>query len=73
MGTINSTVAFDSHNSGWIEGPLTPTMQVLSASLPNVDSGTIVEVGLSGSAKGAAPMAVRVDAAVSGYPISALA
>jgi hypothetical protein len=52
MGTINSTVAFDSHNSGWIEGPLNPTMQVLSASLPNVDTGTIVEVKLSASARG---------------------
>ena len=35
-----------------IEGPLNPTMQVLSASLPNVDTGTIVEVGLSASARG---------------------
>ena len=52
MGTISSTVAFDSHDSGWIEGPLNPTMQVLSASLPNVDAGTIVEVKLSASARG---------------------
>jgi hypothetical protein len=52
MGTINSTVAFDSHNSGWIQGPLNPTMQVLSATLPNVDTGTVVEVELSGSARG---------------------
>jgi hypothetical protein len=52
MGTINATVACDSHNSGWIEGPLNPTMQVLSATLPNVDTGTIVEVELSASARG---------------------
>jgi hypothetical protein len=52
MDTINATVAYDSHNSGWIEGPLNPTMQVLSASLPNVDTGTIVEVELSASARG---------------------
>ena len=71
MATINATVAFDSHNSGWIEGPLNPTMQVLSASLPNVDSGTIVEINLSGSEEGAALMAVRVDAVVSHYPIIA--
>jgi hypothetical protein len=52
MTTINATVACDSHNLGWIEGPLNPTMQVLSASLPNVDTGTIVEVHLSASARG---------------------
>ena len=52
MATIDTTVAYDSHNSGWIEGPLNPTMQVLSATLPNVDTGTIVEVNLSASARG---------------------
>jgi hypothetical protein len=52
MATINATVACDSHNSGWIEGPLNPTMRVLSATLPNVDTGTIVEVNLSASGRG---------------------
>jgi hypothetical protein len=71
MATINSTVACDGHNSGWIEGPLNPTICALSASLPNVDAGTIVEVGLSASAEGPAAMAVRADAVVSSYPIIA--
>ena len=71
MGALNATVAYDSHNSGWIEGPLNPTIQVLSASLPSVDTGTIVEVELSLSAEGAAPMAVRVGAVVFRYPIIA--
>jgi hypothetical protein len=44
MGTLNATVAYDSHNSGWIESPVNHTMQVLSTSLPNVNTGTIVEV-----------------------------
>jgi hypothetical protein len=43
----------------------------LSASLPNVDTGTIFEVELSASAEGAAPMAVRVDAVVTRHPIIA--
>ena len=52
MTTINGTTAYDSHNSGWLQGPLNPTMQVLSAGLPNVDTDTVVEVKLSGSARG---------------------
>ncbi len=52
MPTINGTTAYDSHNSGWLEGPLNPTMQVLSAGLPKVDTDTVVEVKLSGSARG---------------------
>ena len=52
MTTINGTTAYDSHNTGWLEGPLNPTMQVLSAGLPNVDIDTVVEVKLSGSARG---------------------
>lgn len=52
MATINGTIAYDSHNAGWLEGPLNPTMQVLSASLPKVGIGTVVEVKLSGSARG---------------------
>jgi hypothetical protein len=46
-------------------------MQVLSASLPTVDTGRIVEVELSASAVGAAPMAVHVDAGVTRYSIIA--
>ncbi len=52
MTTINGTTAYDSHNSGWLEGPLNPTMQVLSAGLPNVDTDTVIEVTLSASARG---------------------
>ena len=52
MTTINGTTAYDSHNSGWLQGPLNPTMQVLSAGLPNVDPQTVVEVKLSASARG---------------------
>ncbi len=52
MPTINGTTAYDSHNSGWLQGPLNPTMQVLSAGLPKVDTDTVVEVKLSGSARG---------------------
>ena len=52
MPTINGTTAYDSHNSGWLEGPLNPTMQVLSAGLPNVDTDTVIEVKLSASARG---------------------
>jgi len=44
---------------------------VLSTSLPNVDTGMIVEVRSNASAEGAAPMAVRVDAVVTRYPIIA--
>jgi hypothetical protein len=51
MGALNATVAYDSHNSGWIEDPLNHTMQVLSASLPDVDTGTIVEVRSNASAE----------------------
>jgi hypothetical protein len=71
VATINSTVACDGHNSGWIDGSLNPTMQVLSASLPNVHTGTIVEDRSSASAERAAPIAVRVDAVVSRYPVIA--
>ena len=52
MTTINGTTAYDSHNTGWLEGPLNPTMQVLSAGLPNVDIDTVIEVKLSASASG---------------------
>jgi hypothetical protein len=52
MTTINGTIAYDSHNAGWLQGPLNPTMQVLSAGLPNVDIGTVIEVKLSASARG---------------------
>ena len=52
MPTINGTIAYDSHNGSWLQGPLNPTMQVLSAGLPNVDTDTVVEVKLSGSARG---------------------
>ena len=52
MATINGTTAYDSHNSGWLQGPLNPTMQVLSAGLPNVDTDTVIEVKLSASARG---------------------
>ena len=52
MTTINGTTAYDSHNTGWLEGPLNPTMQVLSAGLPKVDTDTVVEVKLSASARG---------------------
>ena len=52
MPTINETTAYDSHNTSWLEGPLNPTMQVLSAGLPKVDTDTVVEVKLSGSARG---------------------
>ncbi len=52
MTTINGTTAYDSHNSGWLQGPLNPTLQVLSAGLPKVDTGMVVEVKLSASARG---------------------
>ncbi len=52
MTTINGTTAYDSHNSGWLQGPLNPTMQVLSAGLPKVDTDTVIEVKLSASARG---------------------
>jgi hypothetical protein len=52
MATINGTTAYDSHNAGWLQGPLNPTMQVLSAGLPNVDIDTVIEVKLSASARG---------------------
>ena len=52
MTTVNGIVAYDSHNAGWLEGPLNPTMQVLSAGLPNVNTGIVVEVKLSASARG---------------------
>ena len=52
MATIDGTIAYDSHNGSWLEGPLNPTMQVLSAGLPKVDTDTVVEVKLSASARG---------------------
>ena len=52
MGTVNDHIAFDSHTSGWIQGYTNPVSQQLAAVLKNVDTESIIEARVSGSAKG---------------------
>jgi hypothetical protein len=52
MSTLSESVAIDSHTADWIQGSTANGKQVLSAKLPQVLDGSVIDVRASGSARG---------------------
>ena len=49
---LSGAIAIDSQTADWIQGPSASSKQVLSAKLPQVVSGSVIDVRATGSARG---------------------